>query len=351
MGAYHTYHESMEELERYAAEHPDIARVETIGTTYLGNPIKAIKVSKDVDVEDPEKPEVLYMGQMHAREVISCEAALGVVERLIDGYGIDEYVTDLVDSRQVWVVPIVNPDGALKVQDDLTNKGDTKWRKNLRENTGTGRFSESDGVDLNRNFPVAWDDPESSYNYPSETYHGPAPFSEPETAAIRDLVEQHDFVTAVAVHSYKGLIMYPPGHTSAPVKDTEAMDAIAHNMVDRQPHHKYKVMQSSDIYIAPGTVEDWLYEENGVLPFIFEVYKGGSNFLYPFKQINTFTTFNPPEKDIQYHVDNVVPAALYAAEIADDPHRAVSEREGKPMGPSALARLAYRLMGDADYTG
>ena len=326
LGAYHTYEEAMEELERAAAEHPDIARVETIGYSTYGRPIKAIKISKDVNVEDPDKPEVLYMGQTHAREVISAEASLGVVDRLIDGYGTDDYVTGLVDSRQIWVVPVVNPDGAVKVCQDLARTGDTDWRKNARDNDGTGRLDEDDGVDLNRNFGTGWGGEGSSGDPASYTYRGHAPFSEPETRAIRDLVEQHDFVTSVSFHSQSGLILYPTGYTTEPAGDESLLRAVAYNMRDRQPHDKYMVEKASDLYIASGEADDWLYEEKGVLPFTFEVYKGGFRWWNFFEELNFFAMFNPSESEISYEVDNNVPAALYAAEIADDPSRALDER-------------------------
>ena len=330
LGAYHTYEEAMEEIERAAAEHPDIAKVETIGYSTYGRPIKAIKISKDVNVEDPDKPEVLYMGQTHAREVISAEASLGVVDRLIDGYGTDDYVTGLVDSRQIWVVPVVNPDGSMKVADDVTGSGDSSWRGNCRDNNGNGKVDDGDGVDLNRNWGRNWGGQGSSGTPGSQTYRGPVPFSEPETAAIKKLVEEHDFVTSVSFHSYSGLILYPLGYTNTPAKDEDMLRSIAENMRDRQPNEKYKVEKSSDLYVASGDSDDWLYEDKGIMAFTFEVYKGGNNWW------NTFKQFNPPEDRIQYHVDNVVPAALYAAEIADDPSQALVEREERDaQGPPA----------------
>ena len=344
LGAYHTYEEAMEELERVAAEHPDIAKIETIGFSTYGRPIKAIKISKDVDVEDPDKPEVLYMGQTHAREVISAEVSLGVIDRLVEGYGTDDYVTGLVDSRQIWVVPVVNPDGAVKVAEEVTATGDSSWRGNCRDNNGSGTVDSGDGVDLNRNFGRGWGGPGSSGSPGSQTYRGPAPFSEPETAAIKDLVEKHDFVTSVSFHSYSGLILYPTAYTNDRAQDHDLLKSIAENMRDRQPHEKYVAQKCTDLYVASGISDDWLYEDEGIMAFTFEIYKGGQWW-------NTFKRFNPPEEEIQYHVDNNVGAALYAAEIANDPSQALTERAERDAKGGAFERSRPAYDEFAEYIG
>lgn len=319
LGAYHTYDEILEELIDINEKYPDITRLEVIGTTHWGQDIYAIKISKYIDMDDV-KPAVLYMGQTHAREVIAAEQALGVIKGLVEGYGNDGYVSNIVDNREIWVVPCVNPDGSKIVTEEVTRYDDSAWRKNARDVTPDNYHGSGLGVDLNRNFGVGWGGSGSSGVPTSEIYRGPAAFSEPETQAIKNLADKHRFVTSLSFHSFSGLILYPYGYTTQPSGDEELFKAIAYKMRDRQPHEKYIVKQASDLYfdVVGGDSDDWLYDEYGTLAFTMEI--GWGYYGY-----GIFRMFNPPEKDIPYHVENNLDAALYLAEIADNPRKALAD--------------------------
>ena len=330
-GAYHTYDEVVDELNSKAASHSNIMSVSDIGTTHEGRAIKMARITGRTKKKTKgKKAEVLFMGQTHAREYISAEVALGIIKTLTDGYGKDENITRLVNERDFYIVPVVNPDGSMKVAQELAEKGDSAWRKNTRDNNGDGKVNYQDGVDLNRNFDSPeWGSRRGSSSTPSnETYRGTHAFSEPETAAIRDLATSHKFSVSISYHSYSNLILYPVGYTPNPTKDEALFRKLSENMRDTQPHEKYTVQKSYDLYPTVGDSDSWLYESAKVLPFTFEIYRGGTGG-------GVFQAFNPPEGKIKYHVDNNVPAALYLAGVADNPAKVLTETPKAP-GLSAV---------------
>ena len=151
-----------------------------IGETLNGQEILALKVTKDATKRrDGRRPAVLYASAQHAREWITPEMTRRLMHHVLDGYGTDPEITELVDTTELWFVPVLNPDG----YDFTFTEGNRLWRKNLRDNNGDGQITVGDGVDLNRNFAVKWgyDNEGSSADPASDTYRGTGPDSEPET--------------------------------------------------------------------------------------------------------------------------------------------------------------------------
>ncbi len=178
-GLYHTYSEGMAEINQLHADFPSLVGTPfSIGTTLNGNTIWAFKVSDNPTIDENE-PEVLIGSYIHAREAITIEVVLHFLHYLTDNYGTNQRVTDIVDGREIWFIPFMNPDGLL--YNESTNpSGGGMWRKNRRNNGG------SYGVDLNRNFSYQWgyDNVGSSPNGGDETYRGPSSSSELETVAV-----------------------------------------------------------------------------------------------------------------------------------------------------------------------
>ena len=136
---------------------------------------------------------------------------------LTDGYGTDPEATFLVNEREIWFVPVVNPDGY--VWNEVTDpSGGGLWRKNRRDNPST-----CEGVDINRNYGYQWGGSGASPDECDETYRGTAAWSEPETRAVRDFVSSRRFVTADSYHSNAALVLYPWGYTVAPPPDSGSM--------------------------------------------------------------------------------------------------------------------------------
>ena len=112
-GELYTYSEAVAFLDDFHAQYPEITTEKfSIGTTYLGNPIWAMKVSDHPDI-DEEEPEVLFDGVHHAREPITVNVLIETIRHLCENYGTDPEATFLVDNREIFFVPVVNVDGYL----------------------------------------------------------------------------------------------------------------------------------------------------------------------------------------------------------------------------------------------
>ena len=116
----------------------------------------------------------------------------------------DRSVRKLLQSTELWFMPVLNPDGY-----QYTFDTERLWRKNLRDNDGNGIINSNDGVDPNRNYAEHWnyDDEGSSSLFPSQTYRGPAPESEAETKAMVSLFDKVHFKFAISYHSFGPLLL------------------------------------------------------------------------------------------------------------------------------------------------
>ncbi len=204
MGGYHTNSEAVAEMVAACQQYPEYTHLDTIGYTLEGRPMLAIKISDNAAVDEDE-PEVFFNAMIHAREPIGMEILLKTMWYLLENKD-NPYVGSLVNDAETWLLPIINVDGYL--YNELTNpEGGGMWRKNRRDN-GDGTA----GIDLNRNWGFMWG--ASDYSSPvgsSEVYQGTGPFSEPETQALRDFINAHDFVIILNTHAYGGYFMAPFG--------------------------------------------------------------------------------------------------------------------------------------------
>lgn len=299
-GLYHTYDEMIVELQQIESEHSNIAKVYDIGDSIEGREILAIKISDNPTIEEANEPDVLYMGAHHAREWISVEIPMYLANYLVDNYGYDPNITAFVDEREIWIVPMVNPDGIEYSQNVFQ-----MWRKNKRDNNNNGKFERSfDGVDNNRNYGYMWGyDDKGSSPYPgSETYRGAYAFSEPENQAIRDLALQHAFVFSISYHSYGQLILYPWGYVDEDTPDHKLYTDIAAKMAEFNGY-VYGNAKDEIIYNTNGDADDWFYGEMGTLAYTFEL----------------GTMFIPPESQIEEIWLRNKRASLLPLQIADDP--------------------------------
>jgi len=296
-GLYHSYSEIKSELQQLQLLYPEIAKVYDIGDSWeksrgiADRDILAIKISDNVAQEEDE-PEILFIGCHHAREWISVEVPFYLAKYLVENYNTNPEIKSYVDNGEIWIVPMLNPDGH-----QYTIDADRLWRKNRRDNGG-GYF----GVDLNRNYSYMWGGPGSSGSPWSDTYRGPAPFSEPETQAIENLVINHEFRAILTYHNYGQLILYPWGYTYDPAPDEAILRQMATDMSDLiyNVHGKnYTPQQGSDLYITSGTTDDWAYGEFGIFSFTLELRPIG----YPY--------FILPENQIIPTWEENKPAALY----------------------------------------
>jgi carboxypeptidase T len=258
-------------LHVLATANPARAEVHAIGGSLDGRPIWALRIGGTA----PGATPMLVNGTQHAREWISAMVATCVADRLVRDYDSDPQIRAFVDSTELWLVPVVNPDGY-----QHSWASDRYWRKNRRARHG---------VDLNRNFGVAWGGPGSSRREGAQDYRGAYAFSEPESAALRDLVKREGIQLHIDFHAYGQLVLYPWGHTSTPTDDRDRFAAVGDRMASAlyAAHHThYKLMPASGLYRASGIMTDWMYGEAGALSYTIELRpKGGTGFVLPPEQI------------------------------------------------------------------
>ncbi|HDR06891.1 MAG TPA: hypothetical protein ENN88_04585, partial [Candidatus Coatesbacteria bacterium] len=263
---FHTYEETVQLLERWAGEYPDICRLVELGLSVEGRRLPALVVSGNVHLEEYE-PEVRLVGAIHGDEIVANEIVLYAAERLLVGYGVEPYVTRLVDGLEIWLQPLVNPDGFVR---------------------GTRR--NANGVDLNRNFSYQWD--------PYEWYAGEFPFSEPETRALADYsggreelvpdeVEDNTFVLGLTFHSGAVCVNYVWNYQPERAPDDAHIQTICYDYSDAcklSPYfppwvdgHGYRdesymewVTNGWDWYETHGDLNDWSYGARGCIDTTIE---------------------------------------------------------------------------------
>ncbi len=301
---YHTYPEVVSELSQIETDHSSIAKVFSLGTSYESRDIPGIKISDNVGTEESE-PEIFICALHHAREAATVEVAMYIINYLTDNYGSDPTVTDLVDNREIYIVPIINRDG--KVYDDSGGSygSGRSWRKNRQPCSG------GIGTDPNRNYSYMWGGSGSSGFCTSSTFRGYEPFDAPCTAAVRDFFNAHsDINVLLTYHSHGNLVLWPWGYTYDPIADSD--DRQVHEIMGQEyaSYTGYTPQQASDLYTADGTTDDWSYgtTQNDAIPcFSFTVEMG--NEFYP-----------PPSVLPGMCADNC-DGALYFIDCADNPYK------------------------------
>jgi murein tripeptide amidase MpaA len=269
-------------LDELAALEPGIAEVFEVGQSLEGRAIRGIRISGP-DVNDPSlaKPAVLFNGCQHAREWVAVMVPMYIADTLVRQYDLDPAIADIVDRVEFLIVPIVNPDGYQFSWDDQR-----LWRKNRRDN-GDGTF----GVDLNRNWGFEWGGQGSSGNTASETYRGPAPFSEPESAALRDFFIANPQIAAhIDFHSYSQLVLQPWGYTESLPDAFDILNLFGVGMADLITNvHDMPYVSGpayTILYPASGVVIDWTYGDQGIFAFTTELRDTGEfGFILPADQI------------------------------------------------------------------
>jgi Zinc carboxypeptidase/Immune inhibitor A peptidase M6 len=319
------------QLRKLANRYDKITELVTIGRTLNGLPLYAMRVTKNADrTPDGRRPAVLYSATQHAREWLAGETNRRTLRMFVDNYGRNgtalgtdgqpiegvssREITKLLNTRELWFVPIANPDG----YDYTFDPENRLWRKNLRDNNGDGEITAIDGVDLNRNFPTRWayDDEGSNRELSSETYHGTGPSSEPETRAFLSLMNRVHFTSNKNDHTFGQLLLWPPGwQVDTHFADEAVFEALAGND-DNPAIPGFDPDVGADLYTTNGDTNDHMYQADRVQSFTPEGTGGvgtGSGFI-----------FQDVEADVQFEFERHVQFALDLARSADDPDNPVS---------------------------
>tara|TARA_Y100001970_G_scaffold225108_1_gene277834 strand:- start:864 stop:3068 length:2205 start_codon:yes stop_codon:yes gene_type:complete len=273
MGGYYTLDEAIQRLDEIHQEYPNfVSEKISIGQSFEGRNIYAIKVTSNISL-DENKPQVLYTGMHHAREPMSFMNLYYFIYWVLENYNIDDDATQILNTREMWFIPIVNPDG-YEYNRSIAPNGGGMQRKNMR-NTCNGS---ADGIDPNRNYDYMWglDNQGSSPEPCSETYRGTSAFSEPETQAVRDFVEQNDFTIAMNYHSYSNLLIYPFGYSYDNPMDPDDLNTFIEYAEDMTQYNNYAIGTGTELlYPVNGEACDWMYGAHGIFAYTPEV--GSSN--------------------------------------------------------------------------
>ena len=270
-GPYYTYAEAVAELDSLHAHYPNIISEKfSIGQSIEGRELWAIRISDNPEVDEDE-PAVFLNAAIHAREPGGVSTVFGFIHYLVRNYGTDPLVTWLINNRELYIEPVVNPDGYT-----YNEVSDGYWRKNKRDNNNNGRFDpDYDGVDLNRNFGYMWgyDDYGSSPTPSSQTYRGTGPFSEPETDYMRIFADSIRPRIVINYHTYSNLVIYPWGYVNQPTPDQSTFVAMAQRMT-RVNGYEYG-RPAELLYPVNGEANDWFYgdtvQKPRALSFVVEV--------------------------------------------------------------------------------
>lgn len=303
---YHNYQETVDELRQLVTDYPTLCRLETLGYSTTNHwPILALKLS-DHPAATEDEPRILYNGVHHACELIGNEICLYMAHDLLGRYGSDPNVTRWLDSNQIFLIPILNPDGHAINMADL----DTIWRKNTHDFNQNGIFDpDSDGVDLNRNYDFLWQygDPNQGSRY----FRGFAPFSENETQVLRQLAEREKFIFDICWHSSinpgEGQTVYYPWRWGASwCPDYPETKTIAES-IGRRIINDFGTGYYAALFgrADEGAVaRNWLYHSLGTFAFTVEV----------------STRYQPPG----YRVDSICQrVSLGAYYLLDRAHRSL----------------------------
>ncbi|MFI8182589.1 M14 family metallopeptidase [Actinacidiphila glaucinigra] len=315
---YHNYAEMTADINALVAAHPAIMRQQVIGTSYSGRNIVAVKISDNVGTDEAE-PEVLFTHHQHAREHLTVEMALYLLHQFGDGYATDSRIAGIVDSREIWIIPDLNPDGG---EYDIASGSYRSWRKNRQPNSGSSAV----GTDLNRNWNYRWGCcGGSSGTKSSETYRGASAESAPEVRLVADFVRgrvvggRQQITAGIDFHTYSQLVLWPFGYTTA--NTTTGMTADQYNTFatfgrTMAATNGYTPEQSSDLYITDGSIIDWLWANQGVWAYTFEMYPGP----------NGSSGFYPPDEVIPAQTGRNREAVLLLLENADCMYRAIGKQ-------------------------
>jgi hypothetical protein len=277
----YTLLEAIAQMDTLRNMYPDfISEKDSICTSIEGRTIWAFKVS-DYPSVDEDEPEVLYTGLTHAREPVSMMNLFFFVRWLCENYSSDPTAEFLVNHREMWFVPIINPDGYV-YNETIAPNGGGMHRKNRRPNPDNSNCNNGtqQGIDLNRNYSYNWgaDNSGSSGNPCSAVYRGASAFSEPETEAISNFILARQFKNVLHYHTYSNVLIHSWGDGTFP--DEPDLSTLREIGAEMTRENGYAVGTGTETigYGVNGDAVDWTYGSAGLLSYTPEVGSHADNF-------------------------------------------------------------------------
>ena len=326
-------------LQDLAGDLPDlVATIPLRPSQRRGLPITAIRIRGG---EAEERPGVLFVGGVHARELLNPDLLTDVAIDLLSHYLANsdwvmggqrwpaETLRTVVESLDIFILPNVNPDGREYVFDR-----ERMWRKNRRNNRGTP----CDGVDLNRNFRLLWGvetrDPSGSLtttrNPCTNTFVGARAFSEPETRNVKQLMDDHPIECFVDVHSYSELILHPWGHAPNQTTDQSQRFTLVDTSdwdvlpADAPTYREFISSQDLDRFTEVGAAAAEAIRNVRGRDYVVQP----GTALYP-------TTGTSSDYAFSRHIRNPELRKVYGFTFETGPQAATAEESFQPPGPEA----------------
>ncbi|KAL6106296.1 cpa4 [Pungitius sinensis] len=277
-GAYHSLETIYSWMDTLVAQHPKLVSKLEMGRSYEDRPMYVLKFSTGGD----KRPAIWMDTGIHSREWVSQATGVWTANKIASDYGSDASLTSLLDTMDIYMLLLANPDGYA-----YTHSNDRMWRKTRSKNQG----SVCRGVDPNRNWDAGFGGPGASMNPCSDSFHGPSAHSEVEVKNVVDLVTNHgNFKAFISVHAYSQLLMYPYGYTCKNVIHQPELDSVGRAAVQKLTSlhgTSYKVGSICNIiYQASGGSIDWSYDLGIKYSFAFELRDTGRyGFILPANQI------------------------------------------------------------------
>jgi len=255
MGGFYTPDEINRQLDSMQLMFPNLITMKANIDTFHsieGRPMYWVEITNLQDSAH-HKPQVLFTAVHHAMEPMGMQQLIFFMDYLLENYGTDPEITYLVNNLEIYFVPVVNPDG-YAYNYSVGPNGSGTWRKNRRDNS---LFS---GVDLNRNYGVAWgyDDLGSSSIKVHPWYRGTGAFSEPETQAMRYFLQHHAFQSAINWHSWGNFLIYPWNYKNYYTPDSTTFEAFC-KLMAYESNYVYGTVFETYGYQSNGDADDWAY--------------------------------------------------------------------------------------------
>ncbi|KAJ8393411.1 hypothetical protein AAFF_G00061330 [Aldrovandia affinis] len=249
---YHTLSEIYSFMDMLVAENPNLVSKIQIGSSYEKRPLNVLKFSTGSG-----RPGIWIDTGIHSREWVTQASGTWFAKKIVTDYGSDPALTNLLNSMDIFIEIVTNPDGF-----HYTHTNNRMWRKTRKPNPGSSCV----GVDPNRNWDAGFGGPGASGSPCSETYRGPKAHSEPEVSAIVDFVRSHGNLKAfVSIHAYSQMLLYPYGYTRKPALDQAELHDLAKKAITDLAsmygtRYKYGSIINT-IYQASGGTIDWTYKQ------------------------------------------------------------------------------------------
>ena len=275
---YHHYEDLTSFMHYYARKYPNITNLYSIGQSSQGRELWAIEISDKPGIHETLEPEFKYIGNMHGNEAVGREMLLLLIKYLVENYGSNDRITNLIDSTRIHILPTMNPDGF-----EVSREGDAM--------STVGRRN-GNNVDLNRNFPDQYDSSREKMT------------REPEAQAVIDWSNEHNFVLSANLHGGSLVANFPfDSNPSDTVHDSPSPDnkvfkelALAYSKAHKRMHlgrpcpneeesFMDGITNGANWYVVTGGMQDWNYIHTNDFEITLEI---GCYKYPPHDQLSTY---------------------------------------------------------------